>query len=371
MGRPNWVPSLTAALCLAGMVGCAGLPRSIDDLTPAATVAIEDSGQGPIADDETAGDEQDLDAVDDTLEPFVLPAKLGVSKPRAGANEPAQMGGPAPAPPPGPLTQKEKGAPPIADPPPPPRISDAKKPSASVAPKAADAAGKSSAEAKLAPMKTSVSEKSSAKTSSSPKGPTEIVLCPPPGLPTQPGPSSAAIAELSAEAAAITASLTGKESKVIALKPTDPASIAGLPRAAEKATAGKLTLDRLVFCQQIFGFGDIEPAQPDSLRPGEQALLYAEVKGFSSKEIEGRYETVLSGMITLESTSGQVVAPIEFRDVVDHCLARRTDFFSHYSFTLPANLAPGPYVLRLTIKDLHGGETAQARRDFVVHPPKP
>lgn len=158
-----------------------------------------------------------------------------------------------------------------------------------------------------------------------------------------------------------------ESSKVLALKATShwtgpPPKPGGTERFA---------LDRLAFCTEVMGFGQFESAAPDSLRPGREALLYAEIAGFGSREVDGFFETCLSSLITLETTSGQVVAPVEFKDVVDRCQSRRHDFFCHYTFMLPPDLAAGSYVLRLTVKDLISDETAERTLDLVVAPAKP
>ena len=120
-----------------------------------------------------------------------------------------------------------------------------------------------------------------------------------------------------------------------------------------------LEIDRLQFAREISGFGMIEPAPAESLRPGAQVLLYVEVRNFLSKEVEGRFETNLASLISIESLDGTIAAPIEFKDVVDRCQTKRTDFFCHYTFLLPEKSPAGRYILRLTLKDLFSGETTE------------
>lgn len=160
-----------------------------------------------------------------------------------------------------------------------------------------------------------------------------------------------------------------KEKVVIALKPSQDELGKAAPAKNDLVappSLNALALDRLAFCTQVLGFGDIQPLARVGLTPGEQVLLYVEVRHFQSKDVGGKFETSLASLITFEGPDGTIVAPVEFRDVVDHCQTRRHDFYCHYTFTIPETLKPGSYRLRLTVRDHHGGQTASQTVPLVV-----
>ena len=142
-------------------------------------------------------------------------------------------------------------------------------------------------------------------------------------------------------------------------------------KTAAPAATEPLALENLAFCTQIFGFGDVEAVDANALTAGEKVLLYAEVCNFHSQLAGTNHETILRSEMLIETPDGVVVQPYDFGNLVDHCAVNRTDFFCHYTFALPESLAPGPYVLRLKVKDLGNGQQTHKTIDFVVGSPKP
>lgn len=157
---------------------------------------------------------------------------------------------------------------------------------------------------------------------------------------------------------------------VVVLKPMPPLVRGSDPLGAASIAPAQrpFTIERVLFCQEVHGFGAYELAPADSIRIGKQVLVYCELAGFHSQKTAAGHETHLASMITLETTAGDVVAPIEFRELVDLCQTQRHDFFCHYGFVVPRTLPAGAYVLRVTIRDLHGGQTAEQTTAVTLQP---
>lgn len=150
--------------------------------------------------------------------------------------------------------------------------------------------------------------------------------------------------------------------KVAAAQPvTAPASV-----AQTVATPAAFEVDRVAFCTQVLGFGEIERMPAENLTPGRPVLVYCEVRNFASTMKDGMYETSLLSQLTLENAQGATAARFDFDPIVDRCLTKRTDFYCHYTFALPKSIPPGSYLLRLKAKDLAAGKQAETTMRFEV-----
>ena len=138
-------------------------------------------------------------------------------------------------------------------------------------------------------------------------------------------------------------------------------------RLREKA---QLELRGLNFCNQIYGFGDIEKFPGgNEFTPGTQVLVYAEVSNFKSDLApDGRYHSKLKPSYEILRPGGQGplieqknVAPIE-----DACNNHRQDFYFFIKLSLPEQIAQGPYVLRLTLEDELSRKIAVQTLNFTV-----
>lgn len=138
-----------------------------------------------------------------------------------------------------------------------------------------------------------------------------------------------------------------------------------LPASTEERPA--LALAQLALCEEISGFGDFRSFAGKSLRPGQQVLIYAEVRNFVSREVDGQFETRLGTELTVEAPDGSTIA-VPFDDIVDRCKVRRSDFYCRYTFKLPEALTPGAHRLRVRIKDHNGGAAAEQTLRVEVAP---
>ncbi|WP_145261161.1 hypothetical protein [Planctomycetes bacterium Pan216] len=129
-----------------------------------------------------------------------------------------------------------------------------------------------------------------------------------------------------------------------------------------------LVLDNTKLCKQIKGFGSVVPTTSDQLRPGQQLLVYTEVKNFASSPAGSGFETSLASKITIETADGTVLHPMEFDNIHDRCQTKRHDFYCHYTFILPSHLPAGNYLLRLKVKDLKTDSMGERTLAFSIAP---
>lgn len=152
------------------------------------------------------------------------------------------------------------------------------------------------------------------------------------------------------------------------MAPSGPGIILGDASVGHSLKAN-FDVGNLRFCREVAGFGDTKPLPAELISRGRYLLLYAEVYNFSCQEEHGRFVSSFASELFVETPTGDLVHRIPFPDIVDHCETRRHDFFCHYTFALPETISPGKYVLRLKIKDMDSGETAERTMDFLVATP--
>lgn len=135
-------------------------------------------------------------------------------------------------------------------------------------------------------------------------------------------------------------------------------------RLREKAD---LEIRNLAFCREIAYFGNIVRFPRDEFRPGDSALVYAEIDNFKSElTVDGQYRTLLRSTLEILSPSGEVRWHKEFPATEDLCLSQRRDYFHNYQFTIPDRLPLGPHVLKLTVFDELSGKIVSQSMNFVV-----
>ncbi|MCA9093682.1 MAG: hypothetical protein KDA68_09365, partial [Planctomycetaceae bacterium] len=138
-------------------------------------------------------------------------------------------------------------------------------------------------------------------------------------------------------------------------------------RLREKA---HLELRGLNFCNQIYGFGDIEKfAGGNEFTPGTQVLVYAEVSNFKSElGADGRYHSKLkpSYEILRPGGQGQLIEQKNVAPIEDICNNHRQDFYFYIKLSIPEQIAQGPYVLRLTVEDELSHKLSTQTLNFTV-----
>jgi hypothetical protein len=134
---------------------------------------------------------------------------------------------------------------------------------------------------------------------------------------------------------------------------------------------GSLSLRNLSFCKNVYGYGAIEPYEDDRFAAGEQVSLYVEVENYHSQSTEKGFCTILGSSYELADERGERAGGGEFPDVEDYCRSRRRDFHIQYGVTLPANLSPGRYELRLVVKDRQSDKMGHATATFEIGAARP
>ena len=138
-------------------------------------------------------------------------------------------------------------------------------------------------------------------------------------------------------------------------------------RLREKA---HLEVRGMNFCNQIYGFGDIEKfLGGNEFTPGTQVLVYAEISNFKSElSSDGRYHSKLkpSYEILRPGGQGQLVEQKNVAAIEDVCNNHRQDFYLYFNLTIPEKIGPGPHILRLTVEDELNRKIATQTLNFTV-----
>jgi hypothetical protein len=131
----------------------------------------------------------------------------------------------------------------------------------------------------------------------------------------------------------------------------------------ELASAGKLEVKNLAFCERVDHFGWYSEFPRKEFQPKQQVILYAEVENFSA-EHKGPtgYETELQGSYVILDASGQEVASRQLQLDKEVCRNHRRDYFLAYRIYMPDGISPGRYRLELTVEDLKARGKYQGRK---------
>jgi hypothetical protein len=130
-----------------------------------------------------------------------------------------------------------------------------------------------------------------------------------------------------------------------------------------------VSIPRIVLVTKVASYGDYEEISPLRFAAGSDihAYVYTEVANFRSEPIEGdRLRTLLSERVQVFDSSGKVMWEHQESNIEDRVRTPRRDFFIPFPMKLPATLAPGEYVLKVTIEDRIGGTTDQQRLSFSI-----
>lgn len=139
-----------------------------------------------------------------------------------------------------------------------------------------------------------------------------------------------------------------------------------IQRLQEKA---QLTLKNVNFCRNIDSFGNYEKFPKDEFQPGQPFLVYAEIENFTSElNSDSFYSTKLKTTIEFIRVdgAGDVAEPITIPAQEDLCRNYRRDYFHAYTLSVPKELPPGTYQMRLTVQDLNDNDIAEEIIPFRV-----
>jgi hypothetical protein len=130
-----------------------------------------------------------------------------------------------------------------------------------------------------------------------------------------------------------------------------------------------VSVPRLALVTRVSSYGDYEEIIPLRFKSGSEihAYAYTEVANFRSEPVDGdRLRTLLSERVQVFDGSGKVVWERIENNIEDRVRTPRRDFFIPFPVRLPAGLAPGEYVLKVTVEDRIGGTTDQKRLSFSI-----
>ena len=133
--------------------------------------------------------------------------------------------------------------------------------------------------------------------------------------------------------------------------------------------SANLRMRNLTFCQQINGFGNYETFSADQFSAGQTVLIYAEIRNFKSVPIEESYYlTRIRSTIEIYTTrDGQrLVDRSTYDPTEDRSRTMRTDYYHSYRLDLPANLSPGPHLVKLILQDELTGKQTTESLPFLV-----
>ncbi len=128
-----------------------------------------------------------------------------------------------------------------------------------------------------------------------------------------------------------------------------------------------LRLPVLRICSAVYGYGQFDALEPARFNAGvpNEFVLYCEVSDFVSEQGEdGWYTSKFDLTSTILNRAGEAVHELKDTNIADRCRNRRRDCFIPRLVRLPASLAPGSYVAKITIVDKLGQKVAQERATF-------
>jgi len=131
----------------------------------------------------------------------------------------------------------------------------------------------------------------------------------------------------------------------------------------------KLELRNVNFSRRIHNFGSYERFERDEFSAGQPVLIYSEVDNFKSEPApDGQLRTVLRSTIEIykDGADGQRVASMPFGPTPDLCRNHRRDYFQAHEFSIPQDITPGHYVMRLEVVDVLSQKVVTATRKFTV-----
>jgi hypothetical protein len=127
-----------------------------------------------------------------------------------------------------------------------------------------------------------------------------------------------------------------------------------------------LEISTPILCSRVDSFGVYEEFPEYKFAPGQTMVVYWEIRNFSSVETKEGYRTRTSWAFEILDSRGDRRHRLgrDFGD--DLCRNQRQDYFNVVKFTLPKDLAPGEYVLKVISTDKTTDKVAERQVRFVI-----
>ena len=131
----------------------------------------------------------------------------------------------------------------------------------------------------------------------------------------------------------------------------------------ELASASKLEIRKLAFCERVDYFGWFSEFPKNEFQAKQQVILYVEVDNFSAeKKSPTAFETELQASYQIFDSGGGVIAERKLPLDKEICRNYRRDYFLAYRMYMPEAIAAGRYRLELTVEDLKAQGKFQGRK---------
>ncbi len=132
-------------------------------------------------------------------------------------------------------------------------------------------------------------------------------------------------------------------------------------------------LEGVVFCEKVAGYGNVVPAPSTTFQGGQRVAVYSGVRGAEARTSSGGgREQHVQAYLSVLDRDGKVIDTVEFTDKaggIRRLAENESPDSPSYLFgeyTLPANLPPGPYRLRLSATDRVGLTESSVTASFDV-----
>lgn len=157
-------------------------------------------------------------------------------------------------------------------------------------------------------------------------------------------------------------SVAPDEAAAIARKDAEgPATAGPAPARDDREAKPALEIAALRLCSGVKDFGDVQPMNPDRVRPGRDVLVYCEMAGLEWEPCDRGFVWRLAAHLELRSgTDGRIVWEQAMGTAKYESPRRRHDNFVSYRVLWPAHLEPGTYRLRLIQTDLVANRTTSS-----------
>ncbi len=123
-----------------------------------------------------------------------------------------------------------------------------------------------------------------------------------------------------------------------------------------------------IFCSKVDAFQKFVPFQEASFLPGQQVLIYWEVRNFSSQLVPDGFKTSIQPKLEIIDQSGRVRV-LEHEPQNEYTTARRQDYFMTIQLNWPKELPAGAYTLRATTSDRLNERQCVRDVNFVISQP--
>jgi hypothetical protein len=129
----------------------------------------------------------------------------------------------------------------------------------------------------------------------------------------------------------------------------------------------ELLVPTVALCTKVSTFGVYDEMRHEALIPyrPNRVIVYCEIRNFDAESLpDGGHRVCLASRLELLTANGDSIWIHEEPEIVDIARQRRKDFFLAQLVTFPAGMAPGEYVLKVSIEDKLATKAGEASYAF-------